>query len=213
MKECVLITSVIHTTEFPLNYSKTRSIYSHKERFEQTLETIQSVRTYLPDADIMIIECSKPSEYINELSKQVNHFINLEFNEVVNQSKEKGKGEATLLLHALSFLNDKYDAVYKLTGRYVLQPSFDTVAWTDMDKLTACRTAKYGMVNGIHTFFYKIPNSYIPLLSYMLTEYITKTSNEAIENFIASRLSSFIKFVDHIGILVRWACYAEQPIF
>lgn len=213
MKECVLITSVVHTTNSSLNYSNTRSIYSHQKRFEQTLETIESIRKYMPGVDIMVIECSPVSDYINEISEKVEHFMNLKFNETVNNGKEKGKGEATLISHALSFLKDKYDAIYKITGRYVLQSSFNRESWNNADKITACRTNKYGMVNGIHTFFYKIPNTLIPVLLYILEEYISKTSNEAIENFIASRLNLFIHSVDHIGILVRWACYNEECVY
>ena len=44
MKDCIIITSVVQTTNKPLSYSETRSIYSHQQRFEQTLETIESIR-------------------------------------------------------------------------------------------------------------------------------------------------------------------------
>lgn len=213
MKECVLITSVIHTTSSPLNYCKTRSIYSHKQRFEQTLETIKSIRKYMPNADIMVIECSSSSEYTREISNQVDHYINLEFNELVNNGTEKGKGEATLLLHALSFLKDKYDSVYKITGRYVLQPSFDINSWTNQDLITACRTSNYGIENSMHTFFYKIPKSKFELFESILNDYIYNSSGGCIENFIAINLKNSINFVNHIGILVRWACYDEQPIY
>lgn len=213
MKDCVLITSVIHTTNAPLNYSHTRSIYSHQQRFEQMLETIESVRKYIPDADIMIIECSPDSEYMTKLSEKVEHFMNLKFNETVNLSKEKGKGEAILLTTALSFLEDKYDNIYKLSGRYVLQPTFELSKWKNTNAVMACKTNKYGMENSIHTFFYKIPNDYIPMFLYTLNYYLYHTMNESIENFIAENLKTYITFTDHIGILVRWACYDEQCIY
>ena len=44
-----IVTSVIQTTDKPLSYSESRSIYSHKERFEQTLETIESTTTSRPN--------------------------------------------------------------------------------------------------------------------------------------------------------------------
>lgn len=213
MKDCVLITSVIHTTNSPLNYSSVRSIYSHKERYEQTIETIDSIRKYMPNVDIAMIECSQPSEYLEDLEKRVDYFINLEFNEVVNLKTEKGKGEATLLLHALNILKDKYENIYKITGRYVLQNTFNINDWNNQDLITACRTNKYGMENSIHTFFYKIPKSKISLLTMILNNYIMYTFNESIENFIASRLKDSIYFIDHIGILARWACYNELAIF
>jgi hypothetical protein len=213
MKECVLITSVVHTTNNPLNYSETRSIYSHQERFEQTLETIESIKKYLPDANIMIVECSQNSSYIENLKSKVNHFLNLEFNESVNLKKEKGEGEATLLLNALTFLKDKYDAIYKITGRYVLQPSFNKEDWLSQHGITACRTSQYGMKDSIHTFFYKVPNKFINLFKKTLTKYVSNSSVSCIENFMAVHLKSDINFIDHIGILVRWSCYNEQTYF
>jgi len=213
MRDCVLITSVVHTTNAPLNYSNTRSIYSHQQRFEQMLETIESVRKYMPDTDIMIIECSPKSEYMTKLSEKVEHFLNLEINETVNLSPEKGKGEAVLLLEGLSFLKDKYQNIYKLSGRYVLQPTFNKAVWNSRNMITACRTDKYGMPNSMHTFFYKLPAYSIPYFTAALNDYIFNSTNESIENFIAARIKNFIFFVDHIGILVRWACYDEQCIY
>jgi NAD(P)-dependent dehydrogenase (short-subunit alcohol dehydrogenase family) len=116
MKNCIIITSVVQTTNKPLNYSETRSIYSHQQRFEQTLETIESVRKYIANVHILLIECSPPSEWMEQLKSKVDQFINLEFNETVNNSLEKGLGEKTLLLHALSSLTEEYAYIYKITG-------------------------------------------------------------------------------------------------
>ena len=38
MNNIILITSVINTPNKPLSYSKTRSVYNRRERFEQTIE-------------------------------------------------------------------------------------------------------------------------------------------------------------------------------
>jgi hypothetical protein len=212
MTDCIIITSVIETTTKPLNYSKTRSIYSHQERFEQTLETIESVRKYMPSTEIILVECSTPSDYMKVLSEKVDYFYNLEFNEVVNNSPEKGKGEITLLLYAFTKLTKKYNNIYKITGRYVLQPSFDISIWNSTDTITVCKSDSYGMENSMHTFFYKIPSNCISELNNCFELYLQRTNNEAIENFLAKNLRN-ITFVDKIGILVRWACYNFTVVY
>ena len=47
MKNIVLITSVIDTPKKPLSYCETRSVFNRKERFEQTKQTIESVKQIL----------------------------------------------------------------------------------------------------------------------------------------------------------------------
>jgi hypothetical protein len=207
MKDCIIITSVIQTANKPLSYSETRSIYSHQQRFEQTLETIESVRKCMPDVHILLIECSPPSEWMDTLKSKVDQFINLEFNEIVNNSIHKGLGEKTLLLHALSNLKEEYSNIYKITGRYVLQ---NPIEWESSELITFCRSSDYGMENGVHTFFYRIPNSKLSLFKEVLNSY---HGISAIENWIFEKFENQINFVDRIGILVRWACYDSTPIF
>ena len=204
MKDCIIITSVVQTTNKPLSYSEIRSVYSHQQRFEQTLETIDSIRKNIPNAHILLIECSPPSEWMDILKSKVDQFINLEIHDLVNNSLEKGLGEKTLLLTALSNLKEEYSNIYKITGRYVLQNSIE---WNQSDLPTFCRTNQYGMENGVHTFFYRIPKSKLSLFKEVLNSY----TNGCIENWIAQKLE--INFVDKIGILVRWACYDSSPIF
>ena len=205
MKDCIIVTSVVQTTDKPLSYSNTRSIYSHQQRFEQTLETIESIRTYMPNVHIVLIECSPPSEWMDTLKAKVDQFINLEFNELVNNSEEKGLGEKILLLHALSNLTEEYSNIYKMTGRYVLQ---NEIKWEQTELLTFCKTNNYGMENGIHTFFYCIPNSKLSLFKEVLNSY----ESGCIENFFTTKFENNILYVDRIGILVRWACYDSTLI-
>jgi len=212
MTDCIIITSVIETTNKPLNYSKIRSVYSHQQRFEQTLETIESVRKYMPSTEIILVECSPQSEYMKALSEKVDYFYNLEFNQVVNNSPEKGKGEITLLLHAFSKLTKHYTNIYKITGRYVIQPSFDKSIWDGSDTITVCKSNRYGMENSMHTFFYKIPNNCISELKRCFDLFLHTTKNKCIENFLANNLKN-ITFFDKIGILVRWSCYNFTHIF
>ena len=212
----IIITSIIETTELPLYYSKIRSVYSHQERFEQTLETIESIRKYMPSTDIILVECSRPSIYMDTLAEKVDQFINLEFSDAIKNGTHKGIGEAILLLHAISNLQKSYTAIYKITGRYVLLPLFTKSIWDTTSTITVCETDRYGMKNSLHTFFYKIPSTYIDEFKDILISYLHINSNIAvdiaIENFLALHLKNITR-VKTIGILARWSCNKKVEIY
>ena len=100
MNDFVLITSVINTGKVAWSYTETRSTYSAEERYNQSLQTIDSIRKYLPGAKILFVECSDiPIEYIDTIKSKVEYFVNqYEINEardVCIKSNNKGLGEAT----------------------------------------------------------------------------------------------------------------------
>jgi hypothetical protein len=211
MTDSIIITSIISPSDKPLSYCKVRSIYTDKQRFEQTLETINSIRNNMPSTDIILIDCSPPSKYMEELSKNVDYFFNLEFNDIVVNSPEKGKGEATLLLYVLSNIPKEYNNIYKITGRYVLQETFNKSMWEVTNNITVCKTHIYGNPNGIHTFFYKIPDRCISEFKNTLDKYLLTSGNICIENFLGTTLTNLTS-VKHIGILCRWAVYNKTDI-
>jgi hypothetical protein len=205
MADCVIITSVVQTTDNPLSYSPLRSIYSHQQRFEQTLETIASVRRHMPGAHILLVECSPASPWMDALKSKVDQFVNLEYDFVVNRSPEKGLGEKTLLA-AISHLRAPYSYIYKITGRYVLQ---NAITWGPSDRPTFCATNVYGVEDGVHTFFYRIPGAWLTAFKMVLETY----AGGCFENHVAAALKGRIDLVGRIGILVRWACYESSPVF
>ena len=58
MKNITLITSIIDTPNLPLSYTNCRSVFTKQQRFEQTQNTIASIREKIPDNKIILIECS-----------------------------------------------------------------------------------------------------------------------------------------------------------
>ena len=209
MTNCIIVTSVVQTTDKPVYHSALRSIYSHQERFQQTLETIESIRKYMPDIHIFLIECSPPSDWMDQLATKVDQFINLEFNDTVNNHPEKGLGEKILILHALDNLKETYQHIYKITGRYVLQDTFDFSKWKNEDSMTFCNTLHYGIADLVHTFFYSIK---LPLYREILESYQAE-GGCCIEFFVAEKLKNKMVLIDHIGILARWSCYDKISIY
>jgi hypothetical protein len=57
-KNVVLITSKIHVSKVEYSYVNTRSIYTSEQRFKQTMKTIQSVKKYIPNCFIVLIDNS-----------------------------------------------------------------------------------------------------------------------------------------------------------
>jgi hypothetical protein len=132
MDDLVLITSVINTGEQPWSYSAIRSVYTPEERLEQTLGTIQTVKKYLPDAKILLIECSDISQdYMNTLQSSVDYFLDVYSNEEAKtaclQTNKKGWGEAVKTRLALEYILEQglsFKRLFKLSGRYILTEKF-----------------------------------------------------------------------------------------
>lgn len=139
----VLITSVIHISNNPLSYTNVRSVFSHKERFDQTIGSITSVRKNLPAAKIFLLECTElTSEYTAELTGLVDFFVNISdmatpdrevlLNNV--NSSSKTLGETTLTIFALEYLEKnriQYDRFVKLSGRYWINHCFNRVLFNN----------------------------------------------------------------------------------
>jgi len=132
----VIVTSKIYTTKKPFSYSSTRSIYTPTERFEQTLDTIQSIRRNIPNVIIVLFDNSEfPVEQYSLLEKSVDHFLNVTNNAIVNEytnnSAYKIYGEIVQTYELLTFieksLHYKIDIqnVFKISGRYVINDHFD----------------------------------------------------------------------------------------
>jgi hypothetical protein len=132
MNDIVLITSVINTGIRPWSYINARSTYTPEQRFQQTLETIESIHVYLPNAKVFLVECSDiPEEYTAELCGKVDYFLNLFENSIVRsaclETNKKGFGEAVQTKYAIEYLlqeNIQFRRFFKISGRYSLNENF-----------------------------------------------------------------------------------------
>jgi len=135
-KNIVMITSKIYTTTKPFSYSDTRSIYTPEERFQQTLNTIQTIKETIPDVIIVLFDNSKFTDVqYSTLDKAVHYFLNVTNNKIVNEytnnSRYKIYGEIVQTLELLVFIEKtlKYKVgirnVFKISGRYLINEDFD----------------------------------------------------------------------------------------
>jgi len=208
MNNLVLITSVINTPNKPLSYSNVRSVFTRKERYEQTKKTIDSIKEKIPNSKLMIVECTDfTEEEKSYFEKECDYVLNLW------QRKElhpkifgigKALGEGTMTIEALKYIIENkfnYDNLFKICGRYWLNNDFDYSIYNN-NNLVFKKIA--GNINNIFTSFYKISydNTKI-LLNFLLQTEINMKRLIGYEVLFSHYLKyinySNVKFIDKIG--------------
>ena len=124
----IIITSVINISRNPLDYTKTRSVFSTQERYIQTILTIKSLNK-MTNRKILFIEGSEiDKEYENTIRSNVDFFIQIKNDhrlKPIIDGLSKGSAEASLTIEALKCINiEEYDNVFKISGRYRLNDSY-----------------------------------------------------------------------------------------
>lgn len=208
MKNLVLVTSVINTPKIPLSYTSTRSVFNNKERYSQTIKTIQSIREKIPSSNIFIIECSDLSqEYEQKLREISDFFLNLYENKDLRKDiygPSKALGEGTMTISALKYIQKnqiKYDNLIKISGRYWIDHQFDSKI---IDNTNIVVKPINENLNNICTVFYKIPESLTEeLLQFFLLSINSMKRCEGFEvifaRFVIQKYKN-VKFINILGI-------------
>jgi hypothetical protein len=155
-----IINSAIWLDSKPLSYSKGRTVFSPQQRVEQTLRTISSIRHYVPNAKIICLEIGKRRELTGVIEEQADEFYFLGDKKIVRMacdSRFKNLGEALTFLKGYSFLKNKGDFYFKLSGRYFLNEDFNLLQW-DLDKFNMLKTGSV-----MSTRLYGFSASLLPL--------------------------------------------------
>lgn len=206
----VLITSVCYTPNIPLSYSKVRSVFTPKERFEQLLETIESIREKIPDSFIFLVEYSPfTEEESNILNNKCNHVENL-WDTGLNLDKEiyclyKGYSERFKTLHALKVIYRMYsvDKIFKISARYKYTDNFIYEEYNN-DMMCFYKNPMY-ICYDISTCGYKICKKHIAIFIDFLenTVHLIESVQGSYEQYISifvSRNMSQVKLVPQLGI-------------
>jgi hypothetical protein len=127
------ITSVINTGNQPRSYTGIRSGYSMEERYEQSLQTIRSIRQNMPKGTLICFaECSDIPSYMERtLSAECDIFFQFKDDEYVRkaclQSAYKGYGELAKTKKVFEYILQNgisFSRFFKISGRYFLNDSF-----------------------------------------------------------------------------------------
>lgn len=141
MKHCFMVSSAINTTI---------GEFSNEERLEQTLDTIKSIKTKVPDAVIIIVECSSITltpEQRNILDINCDMLVTYDSDPHVKDMYEKNIAlgnwdivksytEIYCFLGVFKLCLEKdyfsgIDRIHKMSGRYILNDEFDATGYED----------------------------------------------------------------------------------
>lgn len=160
IENLIVITSVINIPNKPFSYTDVRSIYNREERFQQTKNTIITLKNKIPNNKILLVECSELNqEEIEYINKNVDYFINLYGNADLEKyifGLSKSLGENTLILGAIDYLIDnniQYQNLYKISGRYWLTNNFD---YNNYNNEKIIYVHEKNNKNDIYSSFYKL---------------------------------------------------------
>lgn len=194
-----IITSVINICNNPFSYINTRSFCSIEQRFNDTKKTIESIRKYVPNCKILIVECSFLSEeYEKILIENSDYYINLScFDDILENTKSYSKslGEGSMTIEILRYIMlnhvefEKFNNIFKISGRYWLNEKFNFSVYDNNNYIF--KKIKDNE-NNIFTCFYKIPKQGIKSLFYFL-----KNSTQDFNNCIGYEVI-FSKFIKNI---------------
>lgn len=157
-RNIVIITSVICPPQAFLSYTRTRSVFSPAQRYEQTLNSIRSVRKHIPNSWVILVECSLLNDqWENTLKTLTNKFVNLHKQDDLRQqvhSPFKALGEITQTKHALAFVTlENVEHIFKLSGRYSINDNFK---WSTFAQGKTVVKPIFGSRDNVLTAFYKI---------------------------------------------------------
>jgi hypothetical protein len=130
MNYTFIITSTINTDT---------GLISNQDRYQQTLETIQSIRDKVPNAKILLVDSSTElsKEQFDELRTKVELFLTLYNHYPVHQLKgQKSPGETYIMMVALSAMKEMNmvgDRIFKISGRYKLSDTFDITEYENSE--------------------------------------------------------------------------------
>jgi len=216
-KNVVLITSKIYVSDKKFSYINKRSIYTVQERFEQTLETIFSIKQKIPDPYIILIDNSDfNDEYFNILNKNVDKFINITNNELLNffTNEYEYKAFADISQQLLSYdIFLKYvdpksiKNFFKISGRYLINDTFNFNVFDNKNNIFK-KNKDVVDRDYYYTCFYKLNSDF--LSEYFNNLRILFKNNHLYENNVSDLeviLPKFmidaINLIDNLGILER----------
>lgn len=198
-KVLFIISSAISITTHPLSYSAIRSTFSLEERAKQTLHTIHSIRTAMPNAKILLIETGNQKDLPYKIEDEVDQYLYLGNKQIIRNAVDgpyKGLGEVLGLYLANRWIR-KFDAEYyfKISGRYFLNDEFHAKYWM---KEGYSGKVYYG---NFYTVLYGFPNPLYHNWRYSLRQSISGlVKGEALESAFPRYFNHPIFYKERLGV-------------
>lgn len=198
-KSLFIISSAVYITSNPLSYTATRSAFNDDERARQTLKTIQSIKTSMPEAQILLIEMGLKKDLPYDIEKMADKYLYLGNKRMIREAADgpfKGFGEALgLYLANRAIQSFEADYFYKLSGRYYLNEHFNENEWT-ADGYTG--RDYYG---GLFTVLYGFPKRlYSNWRDSLKTSFPVLKQGESLEIIQPTTMEKPLYYKDQIGV-------------
>jgi hypothetical protein len=213
-KNIVFITSKLIVSDKAFSYVKKRSLYSRQERMTQTLKTINSVRQFIPDSHIVLLDNSILNTFEKSVfGKLTDTFINITDNNVLNYYTDvfeyKAFGEISQTLQFLDlFFQSDYTGVknfFKITGRYEINSDFDYKQYDNnlniFKKSLSIKEKDY-----YYTCFYKLDKSILKEVQAIFEGFIKNkekymNNDSDLEVIFPNAIINKVHSVDSLGII------------
>ena len=159
LNNLVIITSCLET-----KYSD--NVFTIEERYNQTLNTIESINKYMKNTLILFIEASNCNNiYKDNIKNMCDYYYDISTdNDTINYciNGHKSLGDTYITLKAIDYIqnnNIQYNISYKLSARYYLESNFN---YDLIDKqIPTFKDSYHAPGEAIITCFYAIPFNYL----------------------------------------------------
>jgi hypothetical protein len=220
-KNVVLITSKIYVSDKKFSYIDKRSIYTSKQRFEQTIETITSIRINIPNSYIILFDNSIfDNNYKKILENNVDTFINITDDETLNFYTNHYEYKAfSDITQQLSFYNSFFKNVdmnsfqnfFKISGRYSINDNFNFNNFDNQYNIFKKNTEVLDR-DYYYTCFYKLNSNilneyFIKLQNLLDNKNLYENNYSDLEVILPKLFIDRISLVENLGITQRIAIF------
>lgn len=169
-----------------------KGVYSTQERFEQTINTINSIRKLNHNSYIIICDNSNlQKEYRDVLAEIVDEFLSFD-----NTINDKSKCEAHQMIEIIKRLDNlQYEVFFKISGRYYLTDSYNINQYKN-DKINFRPFNN----NCYSTVLYSFTKEHELLMKDSLTYFITSSHFTDIEHGLFNLLNHVVNNVEYLGV-------------
>jgi len=221
-KNVVIVTSKIYVSNNSLSYANTRSIYTPDERFIQTMNTINSIKQYIPDSFIILFDNSvfENTNYFDQIKDNVDIFLNITDNYLLNYYTDdcefKAFAEISQILEIYKILFSKFDfnninQFFKITGRYVINNQFNFNQYNNTKNIIK-KNFNVTDRNYWYTCFYKINKNFIDTYFVRLKNILkdkNKYENMDLEVIFSTIFKDDFTFTNNLGVTQNIAVWNE----
>lgn len=172
-----------------------KGIYSMQERFEQTIETIDSIKRL--DLGAYIILCDN-SDILNEHKYELTNIVDL-FISGNNSMDDKSYSESQQIIQIIDNIkNLEYDVFFKISGRYFLKDDFDIGKYLN-DEINF-REFNYDGRFCYSTVLYSFSKRHEDFMKSNYERFIIDRNSVDIETGLYNMMNSVVKKIEYLGV-------------